>query len=71
MTVGELRDKLSQFEQNTPVVIYAEDQGQSFMEIDDVSTQKGTPRRLEDGRASFGFSKDGPERWLFISVSPA
>lgn len=71
MTVGELRDKLSQFDQKMRVVIYSEEPTQSFLEIDEISAQSGTPKRLGNGEASFRFSRDGPECWLFISVSPA
>lgn len=71
MTCRELRDKLAEFDEKARVVVYAEDKVQHFLEIDDVSTQSGTPRRLENGKAAFQFASDGPECWLFIIVSEA
>lgn len=70
MTVRELREKLSQFDGKTPVVVYAEyESEQRLFEIDEVSISTGTPSRLENGKAAFSFGKDGPVSWLFISVS--
>lgn len=71
MTCAELRDKLAEFDGKAHVVVYAEDEEHAFLEIDDVSVHRGTPKRLENGRAAYEFAGDGPARWLFISVSKA
>jgi len=72
MTVKELREKLSQLDDETRVVVHQEDEnGGRLFEIDDVSIHTGTPSRLEDGTAAFSFRKDGTASWLFISVSAA
>ena len=72
MTVKELREKLSQFDDETRIVVYGEKETeQAFLEIDDVSIHTGTPTRLASGKAAFRLGKDGPASWLFISVSAA
>jgi hypothetical protein len=70
MTVRELRDRLREFEGETQVVVYAEgDTSSQLFEIDEVSTETGTPSRSEEGKPLFAFDKGGAARWLFISVS--
>jgi hypothetical protein len=72
MTVKELRDRLSKFDDKTSVVVYAEDETvHQFFEVDDISIATGSPCRLENGRAGFSFTKDGPVSWLFITVTAA
>lgn len=72
MTVRELREKLSQFDEGARVVVYAEDEPKGqFFEIDDISVGTGSPMRAEDGNAGFRFEKGGSASWVFISVSRA
>jgi hypothetical protein len=72
MTIKELREKLSKFDDKTQVVVYTEDEvGLHLFEIDDVSMARGTPSRLQDGTAAFTADNTGPASWLLISVSPA
>jgi|GEM_PF-1433479 hypothetical protein len=71
MTVKQLRGKLSQFDDETRVVVYAEDGNPVLFEIDDVSIHTETPSRSGDGKAAFEFERDGSASWAFISVSAA
>jgi hypothetical protein len=72
MSVRELREKLSRFDEGTQVVVYAEEEPKGqFFEINDISIETGTPMRAEGGNAAFRFEKGGPASWVFISVSRA
>jgi hypothetical protein len=72
MTVKQLLEKLSKIDENTRVVVYTEHASDlDIFEIEDVSVGTGTPGRLEDGKAVFGFDRKGPASWLFIQVVPA
>lgn len=72
MTVRELREKLSEVDDKTKVVVYAEDEATNrLFEIDEVSICTGTPGRDQAGKAGFSFGKDGPASWLFIAVTAA
>jgi hypothetical protein len=71
MTVKELRDKLSGFQDGTSVYVYWEEGSEhQFFGIEDVSMQKGEPKRFSDGKVGFKFDSNGPVSWLFLSVGP-
>ena len=70
MTVKELRHRLSAFDESAKVVVYWERDGESdLLEIHDVSTQTGTPKRGADGKPGFEFHHQGAVIWLFINVN--
>ena len=70
MTVRELRDKLSKFDDETRVVVYTEDKASvQWFEIDDVSIHAGTPSRSHEGKVRFAFDSEGETHWVLISVS--
>lgn len=72
MTVKELKQKLSKFDEKTPVVLYREaDSDMELFEIADIAVSAGTPRRDDNGKAGFTFENNGPVKWLFISVEAA
>ncbi len=72
MTVGELREQLSKFPDDTNVVVLWEDEDteQHLFGIDGIALQSGTPCRDSRQKAGFTYEKGGPATWLFISVSP-
>ena len=73
MKVKELRAKLSQFKDDTQVVVHWENEDkQDYFEIDNISLMTGTPNRDEKThKAGFHFDAKGPATWLFIEISPA
>jgi hypothetical protein len=72
MTVNDLRAKLSQLDGNMRIVVYTENEPSSALfDIDDVSLQRGTPHRLENGQAGFTFSSQRTAEWVLINVSAA
>jgi hypothetical protein len=72
MTVGKLREQLSQFPADTNVVVLWEDEEmqQHLFGVDHIALHSGTPMRDSKHRAGFRFEKAGPATWLFISISP-
>lgn len=73
MNVKELRDKLVGMNDNTRVTVYWEDGNEAhYFEIDTVSEDRGTPKRLDNGKAGFEFNrKSGEGTRVVLSVSPA
>jgi hypothetical protein len=70
MTVKELRDALSNLDGNAHVVISWEDgDNHHLIGIESVSLQKGTPKRLPNGKPGFTFESNGPAAWVFISAA--
>jgi hypothetical protein len=69
MTVKELCEELSVFDDDTPVVVHWErDSEGDFMEIDNLSIAKGSPGLNDEGKAVFQFDSNSPVSWLFINV---
>jgi len=71
MTVSDLQAKLSKLDGRRKVVVYWEDENEThFLGIDDISVQRGTPKRLANDKPGFTFDREGPVEWVFIAVSP-
>jgi hypothetical protein len=71
VTVKELRDKLAKLDDKAKVVVrWERDDVQDLFEIDDVSTSKGTPKRIDD-KAGFEYKSEGEAEWVFLSIEPA
>jgi hypothetical protein len=70
MTVGELRNKLSKFPDNTSVVVYRElDNDQECFGIDGVDLVTGNSSRGSDGNMRVAFDRTGSATWCFIQIS--
>jgi hypothetical protein len=70
MTVKELREKLARLDDKADIYIVWEDGNESrFFGIDEVSLQRGTPRRHPSGKVGFTWDHKGPVEWAFISAS--
>ena len=70
VTVKELRDALSEFDDNAHVVISWDDTPTiAYKGLKSVSLRKGTPNKLPNDTAGFKFESDGPEAWVFISTA--
>jgi hypothetical protein len=70
MTVKELREKLARLDDKADIYIVWEDDNESrFFGIDEVSLQRGTPRRHPSGKVGFMWDSKGPVEWAFISVT--
>lgn len=71
MTVGELRDQLSRFPADSKVVAYWESEDDpKFLEILDVASQKGMPRRDAAGKPGFTFDAvKGIVTWVFVNLT--
>ena len=71
MTVNDLRAKLANLDGRQKVVVYWEDENEThFWGIDDISVERGTPKRLGNDKPGFTFDRKGPAEWVFIAVSP-
>ena len=69
MTVKELREHLSKFDDGKNVVVYWENANeQNFFDIDDIWMPNGTPNRIGNKKA-FKFDSKGRADWVFINVS--
>lgn len=67
MTVKELREALSAFDERAKVVVSREENGNlQFFEIDEASVHKGIPKRHPDGKAGFEFAQSGPAEFIAI-----
>jgi hypothetical protein len=57
MTVKDLCEALSAFDERAKVVVSREENGNlQFFEIDETSVHKGIPKRHPDGKAGFEFA---------------
>jgi hypothetical protein len=70
MTVKELRDAFSKFDDNAHVVVFWDDTPTiCYMGVESVLLQKGTPNKLPNDKAGFALKLDGPEAWVFIKAA--
>jgi len=71
MTVNDLQSKLAKLDGRRKVVVYWDDENETHLfEIDAISVERGTPKKLADGKPGFTFDRKGPAEWAFIAVSP-
>lgn len=70
MTVDELRNLLSSSEGKTQIVVSCDDSKEvKYFEVGEVSLQKGSPMRDEDGQPHFEAKSTGSVTWLVINVT--
>jgi hypothetical protein len=71
MNVKELKQKLSNLDDASKIVVYWEEGSRDqYFGIDDVSLTRGTTQSHAVGKPGFTFDPKGPVAWVFISVSP-
>jgi hypothetical protein len=69
MTVKELREKLTKFDDGKSVTVYWENGSeQNFFEIEDLSMPRGIANKV-GGKKAFKFSSEGLAELVFINVT--
>ena len=70
MTVGELRNRLSKFPDDTSVVAYREtDNDHECFGIQSVDLHRGNPSKDSDGKVRFAVDRTGAATWCFIEIT--